>query len=185
MLSLAVGTLVAMCVYTIIIMKEVSLRGKAKLSIVSIYSMGIVLWPILWSTLLKENSNINVSYVSLVWPIIILLIELYLTKYHTFEQYINRSKSVLSLDANVICSLTFALSGILGAQKDPTCKNMLIYGVLGCVAFVLPTPETPSETIESIIIQHIQKVILTYSTALLLAGSMLLMRKEDNEKNVT
>ena len=144
--------------------------------------IGIVLWPLVWKILLKENTNETISYPCLVWPIIILLIEVYLLKYHTFEQHLSKNKSLLSMDANAICSLTFALSSILGAQRDKCCKNIFIYGVLGCIAFVMPTPQTPAETLESVTIDSVQKVILTYSTGLLLGGSMLLMNSD--EKNM-
>lgn len=182
MLSIVVGALVWMIAYTIAAMNGMSLRAKAKLSIVSVYIIGILLWPTIWKVFMKENIDNSTTYPSLVWPIMILSIETYLLKYHTFEQHLRKNKSLLSIDANAICSLTFALSSILGAQKDSCCKDIFIYGVLGCIAFVMPTPEMPSETIESIVIDSIQKVVLTYSTGLLLGGSMLLMTHDDSSK---
>ena len=180
--QLIIALLVIMFAYTILLTHNVSMRAKAKLWIFSIYMMGILLWPVLWSALLKENTQRSSSIPCLVWPIFILSIEIYLLKYHTFEQQVKKNKSLLSMDANAICSLTFALSSILGANRDACCKNIFIYGVLGCIAFVMPSPQTPSDTLESIIIDHVQKVILTYSTGLLLGGSMLLM---NNDKNMS
>lgn len=182
MLHTIIGTVVVMVVLSMLSIQNTSLRAKAKISILTIYMIGIVLWPLVWKILLKENTKDIISYPCLVWPIIILLIEVYLLKYHTFEQHLSKNKSLLSMDANAICSLTFALSSILGAQRDKCCKNIFIYGVLGCIAFVMPTPQTPAETLESVTIDSVQKVILTYSTGLLLGGSMLLMNSD--EKNM-
>jgi hypothetical protein len=82
------------------------------------------------------------------------------------------------MDANAICTLTFALSSILSAHSDGKCKNIFIYGVLGCIAFVMPNLSAPSETVENIVIETIQKMCLTYSTGLLLGGAILLHSKE-------
>ena len=180
-LHLVLGALVIMFVVTQFLTRNISIRGKAKMYIILIYFSGMLIWPLLWKTFLQDRTNEPISIPSLVWPILILGMDIYLLKYHTFEQHMNKNKNILSIDANAICSLTFALSSILGAQSDDCCKNIFIYGVLGCIAFVMPTPETPADTIESIIIDHTQKVILTYSTGLLLAGSMLLM---NNNKKI-
>jgi hypothetical protein len=177
-----VGVLVIMTLLTKILTKNLSIRGRAKIYILLIYTTGILIWPVLWKMFLQERTKDKLSIPGLLWPIMILMMETYLLKYHTFEQHTQKNKSMLSIDANAICSLTFALSSILGAQNDNCCKHIFIYGVLGCVAFVMPTPQMPSETIESVIIEHIQKVILTYSTALLLLGSMLLMH--NSNKNI-
>lgn len=180
MLALIIGAVVLMICYTWIVTRNASIRAKAKLYIISIYSIGIILWPLVWSSMMKENVTNSHSIPCLIWPIAVLLIETYLLKYHTFEQHMSKNKSILSMDANAICSLTFALSSILGAHRNKSCKNIFIYGVLGCIAFVMPSPQTPSDTIESILIDNVQKVILTYSTGLLLGGSMLLMSTDKN-----
>ena len=97
-------------------------------------------------------------------------------KYHMYEHKVSK-KGLLSMDANAICSLTFALSGILGASQDKCCHNIFLCSVLGCIAFVMPSPDIPEQTIDNIVIETIQKICLTYSTGLLLGGSMLLINK--------
>ena len=90
------------------------------------------------------------------------------------ENEMKQNKGILSMDANALCTLTFALASILSAHKNKCCQNLFIYGVLGCILFVMPTINAPPETLESIIIQTIQKVCLTYSTSLLIAGAFIL-----------
>tara|TARA_B100000945_G_scaffold317254_1_gene319718 strand:- start:845 stop:1393 length:549 start_codon:yes stop_codon:yes gene_type:complete len=153
---------------------EMSLRGKAKINIFTIYILGILLWPILWEKMLHDNAYTTASLPSLFWPMMILGLEIYLMKYHTLENESRSRKGMISMDASTVCTLTFALGSILGAHKNKCCQNLFIYGVLGTIAFVMPNPTVPSETLESIVIETIQKVFLTYSAALLLAGAMIL-----------
>lgn len=175
MLAILLGILVVLLALCTFLTQNLSIRGKAKIYILTIYTLGILIWPMLWKYLLKDNANSPVAQASLIWPIAILALEIYLLKYHTFEQELHSKRGFISMDANAVCTLTFALSSILGAQRDECCKNIFLYGVLGCIAFVMPSPQAPTETLENIIIEHSQKVFLTYSTGLLLAGSMLLI----------
>ena len=176
MITYALGIVVILiCSYTMMISAHTNIRAKAKMYIVSILCIGIILWPAIWKMMLKEYSSKHQSLPSLIWPICVLFLELYLLKYHTFEQHTKKNKSILAMDANAICSITFALSSVLGAHKNQTCKNMFMYGVLGCIAFVMPSPQAPLDTLESVLIENIQKIILIYATGSLLGASMLLI----------
>ena len=177
MLQMMIGVLVLMLTTYYYMSRDVSLRAQAKMSILTIYLVGIAMWPFLWSIFFKDHQSSSIA--SLSWPILILLLEIYLLKYHTFEKHVTRNRSILSMDANMVCSLTFTLSSILGAHKDAYYKNIFLYGVLGCIAFVMFTPQAPTDTIESILIEGLQKLILIYSTGILLGGSMLLMKNEN------
>jgi len=157
------------------------MRAKVKINVLAIYSCALVLWPYIWETLLKENSYTSHSLPSLAWPLFMILLEIYLMRYHTLESETKSRKGIISMDANLICTLTFALGSILGAHKDNCCQNLFIYGVLGCIIFVFPNPNAPQETIECIMIETIQKVVLIYSTGLLLAGAFLLQMKKKHE----
>ena len=153
---------------------KTSLRAKVKIQILTLYCMGIILWPLLWKILLKENAYTFASLPSLFWPLTILGIEIYLLKYHTFENEMRSKKGIISMDASTICTLTFALGSVLSAHQNECCQNLFLYGVLGCIAFVMPNPSVPPDTIENVLIETFQKVCLTYSTSLLLAGAFLL-----------
>ena len=134
----------------------------------------ILSWPIVWCHFLGKENVYKKALVSLIWPLFLIALDMYLIKYHTLEEQMRPRKGLLTMDANALCTLAFALSSVLNANKDSCCKNLFIYGVLGCIAFVMPSPDSPSQTIENICIETVQKVILTYSTGLLLAGSLLL-----------
>jgi hypothetical protein len=101
-------------------------------------------------------------------------LEIHVLKYQSLDNP-QRSRNMLTMDANALCSLSFALSSILGASRDKSCKNMFLFGVLGCVAFVMPNVQVPPNTSEGFIIEIIQKIFLWYSTGLLLGGSSVLI----------
>lgn len=151
-------------------------RGKARSLLMTTYSIGILLWPLIWKALLEDKTKEKVALISLIWPIVLLSTEIYLLRYHSLEELL-RQRKLLSMDANALCTLMFALCGILGAHKDTCCKNIFIYGVLGCVAFVMPNLQMPSLTLENVALESIQKICLNYSIGLLLAGSLLMMKK--------
>tara|TARA_Y100000741_G_scaffold359726_2_gene340802 strand:+ start:519 stop:1073 length:555 start_codon:yes stop_codon:yes gene_type:complete len=164
-----------------VLSKHTSMRAKVKMYILAIYTCALILWPFIWESLLKENAYDSYSLPSLAWPLFMIILEIYLMKYHTLEIESKSRKGIISMDANLICTLTFALGSILGAHKDKCCQNLFIYGVLGCIIFVFPNPNAPQETLESILIESIQKIVLIYSTGLLLGGTFMLQK--DYAKN--
>lgn len=170
MLATILGALVV--VWTAQRFRNTPAERQTQAILAGVYALGFILWPVLWMHLTRKRKH---SEVGLVWPMIILLLELHLLKYNKVE---SKNKSMLSMDANAVCSLTFALSSVLSAQTDVCCKKIFLYGVLGCVAFVLPTPDTPAGTTEEVVIDGVQKVALTYSMGLLIGGSLMLMMSE-------
>lgn len=166
--------IVCAIVINLIFTKNMHFRGKAKIHTLTIHTIAFLLWPIVWSTFLGDNAYDSNARISLIWPLCLIALDIYLMKYHTLEEHSRPRKGLLTMDANALCTLAFALSSVLNANKDACCKNLFIYGVLGCIAFVMPSPDSPSQTIENICIETIQKVVLTYSTGLLLGGSLLL-----------
>ena len=178
--ALIIGSIVICLILFMLNRKHnITYRAQVKLCILTIYMISILIWPLIWEYMLKDHAYTNASLPSLFWPIFIILFELYLLKYHKLENEIRSRKGLLSMDANAICTLTFALSSILSAHSDGNCKNLFIYGVLGCIAFVMPNISAPSETVENIVIETIQKMCLTYSTGLLLAGAILLQTQKN------
>jgi hypothetical protein len=94
----------------------------------------------------------------------------------TYEAAHTQSKrQLLSIDSNAICSLTFALSGLIGAQKHPCCNKIFLFAVLGCIVFILPAPYANSDCREAMMIESFQKVILSYATGLLIGGILMVM----------
>ena len=100
-------------------------------------------------------------------------------RHSTYEAQVQSKRSILTMDANSICSLTFALSSIAGAQNSKCCKEIFMYAVIGCIAFVMPAPHTHLNAIENVSIEALQKSVLACATGLLLAGIMLVSRHNE------
>jgi hypothetical protein len=174
------AVVVCLTVYILRQKHVISFRGQVKLYMLGIYVIALLLWPVFWEYMLQDYAFTKASIPSLHWPIFIILLEIYLLKYHKLENETRSKRGILSMDANILCTLTFALSSILSSHSDEKCRNLFLYGVLGCIAFVMPNPNAPSETLENIIIESIQKMCLIYSTGLLLAGVILIHNKAQN-----
>ena len=178
-IRLLIGSLVYMLVITIFLSNRLLLRGKVKIFVSFIYFAGLIIWPFIYMSFMRDNSFDRSAMPGFLWVLCTMLLDIYLLKYHTLEQdIVHRKGGILSMDANMICSLTFALSGILGASSQKCCQKIFTMGILCSIAFVMPTPRVPQDTLEAAIIEHFQKVCLTYSTGFLLVGSGLLLEKK-------
>lgn len=172
---LTMGSIVVILIIFMLQRNRLSWRFRTRLSVLQIWCIGIILWPLIWKTMVGKYIVREESWVGLIWPISFLVMEMTTIRRHDpYDRKTNRG--VLTMDANGICSLTFALSGILGAQRRASeYSSIFIAAIVCCLAFVLPSPHSLSNTSnESIIIEAIQKVFLTYSTGLLLTGVLLM-----------
>ena len=176
---LVLCTCVYMVIHTSILQKNQSARIRARLAVFTTWTIAILVWPMLWACLLGEEKSKIAAIPSLIWPIIIILIDIVAMKQNTYETEVQSKHSVLSMDANAICSLTFAISGIIGAQNHKCCNRIFLFAVLGCVAFVMPAAHTHTNGIETITIEAAQKAILAYATGMLLSGILLVTSETD------
>ena len=155
--------------------KHLNCRFRTRLSVLGVWSIGIFVWPYIWKYIVGEYTDREEGWIGLMWPIFFLAMEmLSIRRYDPYDHSSNRG--ILTMDANGICSLTFALSGILGAQRRANeYAHIFITAVVCCLAFVMPSPHTLSTiSKEAIVLEAVQKVFLTYSTGLLLTGVMLM-----------
>lgn len=176
----SIGSIVIMYACYIFFTKDVSIYGQRKMSMNLVYTVGLVLWPLIWKKLFASHLQNPLTYAALAWPLLYISFEIYLSKY----QGIQKPKAMMSMDANALCTLAFALSGVLGAHKDASLHNIFVYGVLLAVAFVMPSPHAPNESLENVFVDAGQRVCLTYATGLVLGGSIL-MNEKKNQKGST
>ena len=153
--------------------KDATPRIRSRVSTITVWFVAMAVWPVVWALLLNERRSELRTLPGLLWPLIILTIDIRSMNHTTYETTTQSKRPMLSMDANAICSLTFALSGILGAQNDACCREIFMYAIIGCVAFVMPAPYTSTSSTESVVIESIQKTMLAYATGMLLTGIML------------
>ena len=153
--------------------KNTSLRVKTTSLLV--WTCAIIIWPIVWALVLQKHVEYPNVWVSLLWPIMVLGFDMYMTFKRPYDMDMTSRRNVLSMDANALCSITFAMAGVLSAHgPNSGVSHVFIYAILGCFAFVMPSPHSAVHPLDTMFVESLQKVVLTYSTGLLLAGVMLL-----------
>jgi hypothetical protein len=71
----------------------------------------------------------------------------------------------------MIISAAFAMGSLLlGSRRNTPVNYMIMYALLFCVAFLVPTLQIPPETKESIMWRSVQKVVLNYAIGFTIAG---------------
>lgn len=144
---------------------------------VKVILIGLVLWPSVWHYLVKESCHecnpFNV--VGFIWPIVCLTFDLY--NIQKFRQLPESRRHMIGMDANAICSLSFALSGILGA-RDSKKSRMFLASVMGCLAFVMPGFTAPKDSVELVVLESVQRLCITCTTGILIAASLSMLSSE-------
>lgn len=175
-----IGFLVWMVVQTNLFLKERkhAVYREKTLSI-SVWIVAIVLWPLVWYTISGKCKSFA-ALTAASWPILALAFEIYsLCKYNLKTE---GRRGLVQMDASTLCSMTFALSGVLGARRSNDEARIFHAAVLFCIAFVMPSFTIPRNTFEGTLLEALQKAFLIYSTGFLLSGSMHLVCGCDTEK---
>ena len=149
--------------------------------------VGALFWPILWNVALsKGRMNGGARLFSapklllgFAWPLVMLVGDLHYAskklKDPTFFESLNRL-GYLQTDANTIITAAFAIGTLLVTLKKSRKAqgvNVVMYALLLCVAFVIPSNEAPATSRTSIIIRTCQKVCLNYAIGFIIAGILL------------
>lgn len=159
--------------------KPLNTRGKIQTINATVWSIGLIFWPLLWYKLLGHDlASRKEALVSLMWPIVVIGLDLYLLS--TFPNRHRTKKQLLNMDSGTICSLTFAMAGVLSTQfpqNKKCCHSIFMYAIIGCLIFILPITNGSPDSIENIGLEAIQRISLTFSTAFLIAGTLLMKSK--------
>ena len=173
------GGVVTVMTISILLQHKATPRIQTRVSVLTVWFVAILAWPFIWTLFLKDIEKSWSLIPGLLWPLAILTLDIRAMTHTSYESHAHAKRSTMTMDANALCSLTFALSGILGAQNDPCCRTIFLYAVIGCIAFVLPAPHSGSNsTTEIVVVESVQKAVLAYSTGLLLTGIMMMRNKQ-------
>ena len=160
-------------------------RLKSRISAITAWSIALLLWPIIWYGIVGEKSDEIVSKVGLLWPIFIIVLDMIALNRNTYESAIQTKRSILSMDASTICSLTFAISSILGSKNNVCCSRIFMAAIVFCIAFVLPAPNIQYNAVETIIVESIQKAILAYAIGFIVTGILLTLEESSFSSKTT
>ena len=159
-----------------------SFRTKVRVTTLTIYLIGILVWPIVWKkivgveVIMKGSSLMSLS---LLWPVISLGFEVYMMRYVNDESHSKSKRSFLLGDGQSIISLTLAFAGMLSVYSKPSntkYSHIFLSAIIGCILVVMQTSHTfvDAMCIERTMVESAQKVCLVYSTGLLVAGIITL-----------
>ena len=171
---LTIGVVVCMLAYNYAIQKGQTTRIKTRMLVTTIWIIAITAWPAVWRLIVDAESTVTpYALVGIVWPILILSFDLFAMRQHTYDDQLQSKRQYMTMDANAICSLTFAISAFIGAQRHSCCNRIFLWAILGCVAFIMPAPHVNVNAMETIAFEAVQKAVLAYATGLLLSGVMI------------
>ena len=157
---------------------------RMRIYISSTMLVGMLVWPILWNALVAKDGisggdQLGASprlCLAFFWPLLMLLVDLQLarrrSKDPTFFEALQRI-GYLKSDANTIITASFAIGTLLVSLKKHDKAHgarLVMYALLLCVAFVMPTSETPATSRVAIVIRASQKVCLNYAIGFVIAG---------------
>ena len=145
----------------------------------AVLSSSVLLWPIVFDVTiglpqLFANPRLIIGFF---WPTLISMTELnYVSHFSTATGKTGKATSLfqqsdLNADTGAIISAAFAMGSLLlGSRKNTAVNYIIMYGLLFCVAFVVPTLQLPPETKEAVMWRSIQKVFLNYAIGFTIAG---------------
>jgi hypothetical protein len=177
---MTIGVVTYMAMYGLATQRTQSTRVRTRLMVTVVWMIAIALWPLVWRNVVEKSPKHHPCVIiGLIWPICILLFDVLATRKHAYENHLQSKRQFLTMDASTICSLTFAISSYIGAQSHKCCNKIFLWAILGCVAFIMPSPHTHTNTMETIAFEAIQKAVLAYATGMLLTGVMLVASTEE------
>ena len=117
----------------------------------------------------------------LVWPIVMIVVDMQYVRKRTqdasFFESLHRI-GYLQTDANTIITAAFAMGTLITSMRNQPGKQhgqgirIVMYALLLCVAFVIPTSDDPVTSRAALIIRSAQKVCLNYAIGFVIAGIM-------------
>jgi hypothetical protein len=154
----------------------------------AVLMLGILIWPLVWdvavaspqlSGLQRLQQNPKMA-LGLVWPLVMIVVDMQYVRQRaqdaSFFESLHRI-GYLQTDANTIITAAFAMGTLITSMRqkqDSSGSGMQIvmYALLLCVAFVIPTSDVPVTSRAALIIRSAQKVCLNYAIGFVIAGIM-------------
>ena len=164
-----------------------------RLYVNAVLMAGLLLWPLVWDVAVASPAGGGglrrlraqpKMLLGLIWPIVMILVDMQYVRKRTqdasFFESLHRI-GYLQTDANTIITAAFAMGTLITSMQSKN-KNggtgqgsgvqIVMYALLLCVAFVIPTSDVPVTSRAALIIRSAQKVCLNYAIGFVIAGIM-------------
>ena len=153
----------------------------------AVLGIGLLLWPLVWDAAVASGAVSGLQrlarqpklFLALLWPLVMVLVDLQYVRNRSqdalFFESLHRI-GYLQSDANTIITAAFARGTLITSmhkQSKGEGVRVVMYALLLCVAFVIPTSDVPVTSRAALIIRSGQKVCLNYAIGFVIAGIML------------
>ena len=132
-----------------------------------VYCIGALVWPFAWSLVIGSSISSMpwFAYVGLVWPPILLLVDVVFAQHHAGIDPVRQTQG-MQIDANTLSGLALTLGAVLVRNVSngfaDAAGPMMIATVLVALLFLVPTPMLHVKSIHAATIRASQKVALQY-----------------------
>lgn len=130
----------------------------------------VALWPAILLSLLDPEDHGDLAIIpSLLWMLVVWAVDSY--------SLLTGTSRGVRIEPSTITALSFGLCGLVGARADSKYVHLVVYGLLLCVMFVLPTHNVPKDDPLCDVLDELQRGILVWAIALVITGISLTRRQ--------
>ena len=145
-------------------------KEKNKYMYNSILLVGILFWPILFDASIGLQHLITKPRLmfGFFWVPLIMCVNMAFVQYDADASF---QHSELHRDTSSIISAAFAMGSLFYAgSKNYSSTHLLLYAMLLCIAFIVPTITVPSNTQQATLVRSVQKVTLNYAVGFVICA---------------
>lgn len=146
----------------------------------AITTIGVLAWPIVFDMTVGLDKLLVQPrlLIGFAWPICVSMTELqYVCQLSAATGQKGRAIALfqhgnLNTDIGSIIAIAIAMGRLLltKSENSELVSQMIMYAMVFCIAFVVPTLQVPPETREAVMWRSIQKVMLTYAIGFTVSG---------------
>ena len=147
---------------------------KRKFIILKYKTIGILCWPIVYSLVIpKEHEDSKKMIPSFLWPYLMWGWDSYILANGLVSEKSSSQVVSVRFDPSTISSMTFALFSLLGGSSNSEYSYIFLYAVLLCIAFVFPNHNLAEGSDEDLLVESVQKTVLSWAIGMLFVGVTL------------
>lgn len=145
----------------------------------AVLTIGVLAWPVVFDATIGIDSLFKEPRLLLgfAWPVALLMTDLqFVTKFSTATGQKGRATALfqqadLKSDTSSIMYAAFAMGSLLfSSNKNFTVTHIIMYAMVMCLGFVVPTLQVPPETKEALLWRCMQRVVMTWAIGFVVSG---------------
>lgn len=153
-------------------------REKMRLIGATVSTVGILLWPVVWDTLIGYSiiTHHPLTLFGFLWPMVMNMLDL--TAAATSSNAVDAEKvygiGEITSDSNTLVGIAFAIGSFLSSQTNAKLVNatipLLMYALLLLIAFIVPTPSLDPNDYTGFAVGTIQRTFFNYAMGFVITG---------------